>query len=79
MKEKGYDPVSCDWHDELEAAALHKKEVVLELAEGNDRKSERGRVADVFTRDGAEFVRIENGDGSAEIRLDRIQAMRDAG
>lgn len=79
MKEKGYEPVSCDWHDELEAAALHKKEVVLDLGDGADRTSERGRVADVFTRDGAEFVRIENGDGSSEIRLDRIQAMRDAG
>src|SRR5688572_28397656 len=29
--EERYEPVSCDYHDELEAAAMHKKQVELEF------------------------------------------------
>src|SRR5687768_18188789 len=35
MSENDYAPVSCDYHDQLEAAAVTKREVVL------DRKSTR--------------------------------------
>ena len=31
MTEERYEPVSCDYHDELEAAAMHKKRVELEF------------------------------------------------
>lgn len=79
MNEKGYEPVSCDWHDQLEAAAMHKNEVVLEVDADGTRRTERGTVADVFTREGEEFVRVENGDGSSEIRLDKIVSFREAG
>ena len=79
MTEKEYEPVSCDWHDQLEAAAMHKTEVVLEVETDGARNSQRGRVADVFSREGEEFVRLENGDGSSEIRLDRIASFREAG
>ena len=35
MSEERYKPVSCDYHDELEAAAMHKKRIELEF-DGKD-------------------------------------------
>jgi len=75
--EERYEPVSCDYHDELEAAAMHRKEVELEFdLEGVPRK-ERGRVEDVYTANGAEFVRFEADSGPLEIRLDHIISMKE--
>jgi Rho-binding antiterminator len=77
MSDDRYEPVSCDYHDELEAAAMHKKEVELEFELEGVPQKERGRVEDVFTTDGAEFIRFASGSGSLEIRLDHIISMRD--
>lgn len=75
--EQPYEPVSCDYHDELEAAAMHRKEVELEFdLEGVPRR-ERGRVEDVYTADGAEFVRFAADSGPLEIRLDHIISMKE--
>jgi Rho-binding antiterminator len=75
--EERYDPVSCDYHDQLEAASVKKRDVELEFDEQGVRQRERGRIGDVFTRDGAEFVRLDKAQGSAEIRLDRIVSLRE--
>ncbi len=73
-----YEPVSCDYHDELEAAAMHKKDVELEFDLEGVTQKERGRIADVFTANGAEFVKFATGGGQLEIRLDQIISMKDA-
>lgn len=77
MTEEPYEPVSCDYHDELEAAATQKSEVELEFdLEGVAQRS-RGTVADVYTADGAEWIRFVTENGSPlEIRLDRIISMK---
>ncbi|HEX7707717.1 MAG TPA: Rho-binding antiterminator [Thermoanaerobaculia bacterium] len=75
MSEEPYEPVSCDYHDELEAAAMHKTEIELEFDLEGVTQKERGRVEDVFTADGAEFIRFTSGSGSIEIRLDHIISM----
>jgi len=31
MTAERYEPVSCDYHDQLEAAAMHKERVELEF------------------------------------------------
>ena len=74
-----YEPVSCDYHDELEAAAMHKKDVELEFdLEGVTQKG-RGKIGDVYTANGAEFVKFVADDGGhLEIRLDQIISMKDA-
>ncbi|MEO8215523.1 MAG: Rho-binding antiterminator [Acidobacteriota bacterium] len=74
--DKPYEPVSCDYHDELEAAAMHKQEVELEFDAQGVRQRQRVRVADVFTRDGGEFVKLESDNGQMELRLDEIVSMR---
>jgi Rho-binding antiterminator len=77
--EERYEPVSCDYHDELELAAMHKKSVELEFdIEGVPQKG-RGKIGDVYTANGAEFVKFVADDGGQlEIRLDQIISMKDA-
>lgn len=79
MGESDYQPVSCDYHDQLEAAAMHKQEVELEFEAKGERVRERGIIADVFTREGAEYVKVAKPAGSIELRLDQILSMRELG
>ena len=73
-----YEPVSCDYHDQLEAAAMHKEDVELEFELDGLTQRERGKIADVFTANGAEFVRFDAPSGPLEIRLDQIISMRES-
>ena len=77
MTEEHYDPVSCDYHDQLEAAAMHKTDVELEFDLEGVTQKERGKIEDVFTADGAEFVKFATDAGPLEIRLDHIIAFRE--
>ena len=77
MSEEHYEPVSCDDHDRLEAAAMHKSPVELEFDLNGVTEKERGRVEDVYTASGAEFIRFSSDSGSLDIRLDHIIAMRE--
>lgn len=77
MAEERYEPISCDHHDELEAAAVQKKDVELEFERQGVRQRERGRIADVYTADGAEWVRLRGSGGEVEIRLDEIIELRE--
>jgi Rho-binding antiterminator len=72
-----YRPISCDNHDELEAAAVRKLDVELEFDQQGVRQRERGKITDVYTSDGAEYVKLENPSGTVEIRLDEIVRMRE--
>jgi transcriptional antiterminator Rof (Rho-off) len=78
MQEDRYEPVSCDYHDLLEEAAMHRKRVNLEFDLEGVTQRETGTVADVYTADGAEFVKFVSDTGPLEIRLDHIISMRDA-
>ena len=76
MTEERYQPVSCDYHDELEAAAMHKQAVELEFDLEGVTQRERGTIADVFSSNGAEFVKFVSERGPLEIRLDQIISMK---
>jgi transcriptional antiterminator Rof (Rho-off) len=73
-----YEPISCDYHDQLEAAAMHKNKVELEFELEGVTQRERGTIADVYTSNGAEFVKFESPDGAVDIRLDQIISMRES-
>ena len=77
MSEDRYEPVSCDYHDQLEAAAMHRSHVELEFDLEGVTQRERGRVEDVYTADGAEFVKFVSDSGPLEIRLDHIISFRE--
>lgn len=76
MSEERYEPISCDYHDQLEAAAMHKQRVELEFDLEGVTQRETGTIADVFTANGAEFVKFNSGGEPVEIRLDHIISMR---
>ena len=76
MDAEPYRPISCDSHDELEAAAMHKERVELEFELEGVPQRENGVVEDVYTADGAELIRFRAGGGPLEIRLDHIISMR---
>ena len=78
MAEDRYEPISCDYHDLLEAAAMHKKRVDLEFDLEGVTQRETGTVTDVYAAHGAEFVKFQSRTGPIEIRLDHIISMRDA-
>ncbi|HEX7418595.1 MAG TPA: Rho-binding antiterminator [Thermoanaerobaculia bacterium] len=77
MTEERYEPVSCDYHDELEAAAMHKKAVELEFDLEGVTQHERGTIADVYSANGAEFIKFVSEQGPLEIRLDQIISMKE--
>lgn len=77
MAEDRYEPVSCDYHDQLEAAAMHRKDVELEFDLEGVTQRERGKVEDVYTANGAEFVKFVSDSGPLEIRLDHIISFRE--
>jgi Rho-binding antiterminator len=72
MTEPQYQPVSCDYHDQLEAAAMHKSRIEMEFELEGVTQREGGTIADVYTADGAEFVRFVTDEGPIEVRLDHI-------
>ncbi|GAC1430259.1 MAG: hypothetical protein NVSMB68_02560 [Thermoanaerobaculia bacterium] len=76
MTTERYQPVSCDYHDELEAAAMQKKHVELEFDLEGVTQRERGRIADVYSSNGAEFVKFESERGALDIRLDQIISVK---
>ena len=71
-----YIPVDCEFHDVLEAAATLRRVVAIDHVEneGNRRVAD-ARIADLFARDGAEYMRLDDG---SLIRLDRIVSIDDA-
>jgi Rho-binding antiterminator len=68
-----YQPIPCVQHERLEFAALRRIPVHLTFDDGGERKDALVQVLDVFTRDGAEWLRcVDTGNNEALIRLDRI-------
>lgn len=70
-----YTPIACGLHDELQLRAMRRATVDLTASRQNGhRESLRGRVLDVLTRDGAEFLVVELLEDASrvELRLDHL-------
>lgn len=70
--DEAYIPISCSMHDKLLAHATKRQPCEL-VVEGDDAEKEprlvAGLIVDVFSRDGAEYLRLRDGD---LIRLDKL-------
>lgn len=64
-----YTPIDCNLYDRYEAAATLKQHVRLELRDG---RVWEGTIVDLFHKDKAEWLRLDNGSAS---RLDDIERM----
>lgn len=70
-----YIPIDCEFHDVLEAAATLRRIVAIDhLDDEGNRCVVDARIADLFARDGAEYMRLDDGN---VIRLDRLIAIDD--
>jgi len=68
-----YNPISCDFHDILEAAATTRKPVhVRFLDEEGSLQHRSASIVDIFSREGAEYLSISTGE---TMRLDRVIAV----
>lgn len=73
MKEQKYQPISCDYYDELEIVAM--RQTVAEIVFRNTQEEEVSlftKIKTLETRNSEEFLILENGD---EIRLDKLVSM----
>ncbi len=67
---KAYQPINCNYYDELEALATLRKKVVLEYyGASGERQSVESRIVNLYTRAKEEFMELEDG---IVFRLDRL-------
>lgn len=64
-----YKLVHCSFRDQLEAAAVLKKDCRLEILKDGNTVEVSGKIRDIFTLKGAEYLLMEEG---PSIRLDLI-------
>jgi Rho-binding antiterminator len=70
-----YIPVSCDFHDELEALATLRQECRIVYSNAaNELVEVQGRIVDVYAANKADFLKLKDG---TEIRLDKIVSVND--
>jgi Rho-binding antiterminator len=68
-----YQPINCEFHDLLEAAATRRQRILIEyLDEAGQPKRTSAMVVDVKSKEGAEYLYT---DDSSVIRLDRLVAV----
>ena len=65
----GYVPVACAVHDRLESWAVRQTPVEVVWRDGDGERRAQTRIADVFARDGADWVALEAG---PTVRADRL-------
>jgi Rho-binding antiterminator len=64
-----YEPVSCEFHDELEAFSTLKKTIEIFYESDQGEISTIGKIIDLYSRDKVEYLLT---DSNLEIRLDKL-------
>lgn len=77
MKTTDYRPIDCDSHSVLELFAMHRARVGVRVClESGAEQRLNGRVFDVLTKGGAEYLLLRDEEGEDHaIRLDRLLAI----
>lgn len=69
MNKTPYTPIACHLYDELEIAAMRKREVELVLTTEAGKSTVSAIIADLWARDGVEYMKLADG---TTLRLDQI-------
>ncbi len=71
-----YEAIDCGLHDVVEDRIVRRVvcEVLYRAENGREEQHYQGRLMDVFGRDGAEFVALQDG---ILVRLDRVLKVDD--
>lgn len=64
-----YQSIACSLYDTLEALATRKSDCVIIYKTENREQSVTSRIVDLFSHNGAEYLKLENG---ITIRLDTL-------
>lgn len=73
--DQSYTPISCSAHDVLESIATLREECSIRYRDEQDRETTvNGKIKDVYTSNGAEFVTLDN---NQTIRLDQLVQVND--
>ena len=67
-----YHPISCDFHDLLEALATSRQQAQIRYFDIGGIEHRNAAITDVFSRDGAEYLVISTGE---ILRLDQLVAV----
>ena len=74
MSSDKYRPINCSLHDYLLDRASKKANVRLEFKSESETETYTGRILDIFSTNGEEYLK---GEDNFLIRLDRIRRMDD--
>ena len=69
MPEPAYTPIACAMHDRLESWAVRRMPVEVTWRDGDAEHTVTTTLDDVFSRGGADWVRLGTG---TEVRADRL-------
>ena len=69
-KERPYKPISCSFHDELEAIAVKQKHVEINFLDPNEmQQTVKSQIKDLISKNGIEFMLLKD---NTLVRLDWI-------
>jgi Rho-binding antiterminator len=66
---KSYTPIDCSAYDQLEALATLQTPCSVRCMDNGTETQRNGIISDIFTRDGAEYLKLHTGE---IIRLDSL-------
>lgn len=70
MTDPTYQPIDCNLHDQLESLAVQRTPSRIRYRDADGKQNEvNGTIEDVYTDEGAEYIRMTGGE---VIRLDRL-------
>ncbi|NNF56823.1 MAG: hypothetical protein HKN04_01140 [Rhodothermaceae bacterium] len=72
MPEHAYQPIACGFHDRLEDWAVRRTPVELIWYDGDKARHTTAVIADVYAKEGADWLRLDTGE---VIRLDRLSTV----
>ncbi len=64
-----YQNISCSYYDQLEAYATKQTQCLVIFRDDDLEKTTEGIIVDVFAKEGAEYLKLNNG---IVIRLDQL-------
>ena len=68
-KQNTYQSIGCSYYDQLEAYATQRTHCSIQIEENGNERTADGIIVDLFARDGAEYLKLDNG---TMVRLDHI-------
>ncbi len=69
VKVKQYHSIRCSYYDQLEAYATKRTHCAVVYRVDEQEKTSEGIIVDLFAKDGAEYLKLNNG---IVIRLDQL-------